>query len=182
MNLQSHPTIDAFELARDGGTVEGLLPLAALPRLAAALARSDGVLSYRIVGGLDDMSRPGAAMQLRGELALECQRCNAVFTHRMARDAKFRFVDSEAALNALPIEDDEVDVIVGSRRLDLAGWIEDEAILSLPLVPRHDRGDAECRPVVPVGEHDDAGEGSLTKARASPFAALADLKDGSGQK
>ncbi len=56
----------------------------------------------------------------------------------LERDVPFRFVHDEQELNALPIEDDEVEDVVGSPATDLLAWVEDEAILSLPLVPRHE--------------------------------------------
>ena len=49
----------------------------------------------------------------------------------LRRDVHFRFVGSDEELAAIPIVDDEVEVIVGSRSMAVAPWIEDEAILSL---------------------------------------------------
>ena len=46
-----------------------------------------------------------------------------------------RAVASEEELEALPLEEDETDVIAGARDMDIGRWVEDEAILSLPLVP-----------------------------------------------
>jgi uncharacterized protein len=159
-----------FELARERQSVMGELSLAAMPRLRASLARPDGHLAYRIFGVVDELGRPGAEMQLSANLVLECQRCNQELAYPLRRDARFRFVSSEEELNALPIEDDDVDVIVGSRHMDIAAWVEDEAILSLPLVPRHD----DCGPAVAFPEQDREEEG----ARPNPFAALAGLKAG----
>ena len=61
------------------------------------------------------------------------------------RTTRFRFVATEEELNALPIEDDEIEMIVGSRSMSVYDWIEDEAILSLPLVPRHDECSAPSK-------------------------------------
>ena len=72
-----------------------------------------------------------------GRLQLICQRCNAPLDFELDRTTRFRFVATEEELNALPIEDDEIEVIVGSRSMSVHDWVEDEAILSLPLVPRH---------------------------------------------
>lgn len=164
--------VDAYELARERRTIEGDLALADLKRLAASLLRAEGSLQYRIRGEFDGQRRPGAEMNLSATLLLECQRCNQALEFPLRRNAHFRFVTSEEELNALPLDDDEVDEVVGSQHMDIAAWIEDEAILSLPLVPRHD----DCRPAVPlVGapEGDDAVE-----KRPNPFAALASLKAG----
>ncbi len=101
-------------------------------------------MKYRIAGRLDDRGRPGATLSLTGQLELECQRCGAPFAFRLERDAVFRFVASEEELNAVPIDDDEeAEAIVGGHSADLVAWIEDETILSLPLVPRHD----DCKPI-----------------------------------
>lgn len=161
-------TADVFELARERRTIEGELPLSALPRLASSLRRSDGQLAYRVRGMVDERGHPGAQMQLAADLVLECQRCSQELAHRLQRAAQFRFVGSEEELNALPVEDDEVDLVVGARHMDIAAWVEDEAILSLPLVPRHDN----CRPAIPLAAAD-SGE-----KRPNPFAALAELKTG----
>ncbi len=75
---------------------------------------------------------------LKGRLQLICQRCNAPLDFDLDRTTRFRFVANEEELNALPIEDDEIETIVGSGSMSVHDWIEDEAILSLPLVPRHD--------------------------------------------
>lgn len=177
MPPRSTPFIDVFELARDHATIEGHVPLSKLPRLAAALACPDGELHYRIQGQRDDQGRPGAHMNLSADLELECQRCNQPFNFRLERDAQFRFVGSEAELNALPIEDDEVDVIVGERRMDVSAWIEDETILSLPLVPRHELDDVACRPAAGLAAVE--AESQDSSRREHPFAILAGLKPGS---
>jgi uncharacterized protein len=164
--------VDVFELARDRRTIEGELPLAELPRMAASLLRTDGSLHYWIGGDPDERGRPGATMRLRASLVLECQRCTSELVFPLEREARFRFVVSESELNALPIENDDVDVLVGSRHMNVNDWIEDEAILSLPLVPRH----ARCQPVV-AHSLTAAGADESTE-RPNPFSALAGLKRG----
>jgi uncharacterized protein len=173
MSIQRRPTVDTFELAGEQRTIAGELALADLPRLLPALADSRGSLHYRITGGRDEQGRPCADMQLSGRPLLECQRCGGTFEFALERAAPFRFVGSEEELDGLPLEEDEVDVIAGDRQLDLARWVEDEAILSLPLVPRHAEGDPDCRPAVPLAESDDD---TMSGARPSPFAALAGVK------
>lgn len=164
--------VDVYELARERRTIEGDLQLADLKRLAGSLLRTEGSLRYRICGEIDEQGRPGAEMQLSATLRLECQRCGQELAFPMRRDAHFRFFTSEEELNALPIDGDDVDEIVGSQHMDVAGWIEEEAILSLPLVPRHDG----CRSAVPPITAPEGNEG--VEKRPNPFAALASLKAG----
>ncbi len=162
------PTIDTFELARSHAHLEGKVEIEQLPRLAQSLASSDGVLRYGIDGLIDDDGHPSADMHLDGMLQLTCQRCNNPLEFALDRTTRFRFVTSEDELNALPVEDDEVDAVIGSCALNLYDWIEEEAILSLPLVPRHDG----C----PMPVHRGADADAAT--RQNPFAVLAALKIG----
>jgi uncharacterized protein len=157
-------TIDAFELAKKGELIEGDIPLYRMPRLAESLLSTDGSLHYS-VQGRTDADGPGADLGLSARLLLACQRCNAPLDYALERHTRFRFFRNEAELDAIPLDDDEVDAIVGSRSMDLNEWIEDEAILSLPLVPRHEH----CRP----DRAADAGDAAETRR---PFAVLAGLK------
>src|SRR4029450_8356602 len=104
-----------------------------------------------------------------GDLVLQCQRCNSEMPYLLRRDVHFRFVGSDEELAAIPIVDDDVEVIVGSRTMGVAPWVGDEAILSLPGVRRHE----DCRALPPEG-----AVAELTTDRPNPFAALVDLKAG----
>jgi len=158
------PTIDTFQLARSGQHIDGEIAIARLPRLLEYMAL-DGVLRYRIDGVIDDQGHAAADLHLQGSLQLVCQRCNAPLEFELDQTTRFRFVGTEQELNALPIEDDQIDAVIGSRALNIHDWVEDEAILSLPLVPRHDACSA---PLNPEGEQRGAKP-------PNPFQALAGL-------
>ncbi len=167
------PTIDSFELARAGRRIEGEVAIARMPRLAEFVTTPQGNVRYGIAGLIDDEGHPAADLHLDARLQLICQRCNAPLDFDLDRTTRFRFVASEEELNALPIEDDEIDAIVGSRAMSVYDWIEDEAILSLPLVPRHE----ECS--APVTS-DEAPSAVTTP---NPFAVLLALRgDDDGTK
>jgi uncharacterized protein len=170
--MSKSPTFDAFRLARRQETLRGEAMIAQLPRLAQSVLDPAARVIYEIAGRIDSEGHPGAVMKLSARLPLRCERCNEPVQFPLERVVMFRFVDDEQELNALPIEDVEVEEVVGSSSMALLPWIEDEAILSLPLVPRHD----DCALPSP-----DEGE-SLQEGRPNPFAALAELKrrDGGG--
>ena len=85
-------------------------------------------------------------------------------------ERRIYFVEGEAAAAALDAETDD-DVLALAPSLDVAELIEDELLLSLPLVPRHDNCPEPLpRPFVDVEPHADPAD--------SPFAALAALKRG----
>jgi len=164
---RTSPTIDSFAFARAGRQLKGDVAVVQLPRLAEFVTASDGALHYEIEGLIDDDGHPAANLYLKGQLNLICQRCNAPLQFSIDRTTQFRFVASEEELNSLPIEDDDTDAVVGSRNMSIHDWVEEEAILSLPLVPRHDG----C--AAPAGS-DDAAE---PVPASSPFAVLLALRD-----
>ena len=103
-------------------------------------------------------------------VALQCQRCLSAMTVPLAIESSFQFVAGEDAAATLDA-DSEHDVLALTRDLDLLALVEDELLLALPIVPRHE----QCpQPLaVPVSPEEAAAE-----KEAHPFAALAALKRG----
>lgn len=105
-------------------------------------------------------------------LPLTCQRClgpvdMAVHVHR-----SFRFVASEEAAEAQDDESEE-DVLVLSRDFNLSDLIEDEVLMELPVVPRHE----ECPGSVKLAVAD-AGFEEASAEKRNPFAVLSKLQGG----
>lgn len=158
--------IDAFEFCRVNGTREGVMPVAGMTRLAKECADASGALAWKVVGGTSKHGFPQMRLTVSGIVQLVCQRCMAPYAHDM--DASTLLMlgkDDEHADEIEAIIDDEtVDVIVGSREMDLMYLVEDEALLALPHTPKHE--------VCP----DTALLDSLQSEKKSPFAGLIDLK------
>jgi uncharacterized protein len=100
----------------------------------------------------------------------QCQRCMSPMQVQVSVQQDFRFVADEATA-AMEDEDSEEDVLVLSSDLDVWELMEDELIMTLPLVPKH----SVCPTQVPMSVADEAFEVSQ-EARPNPFAALAKLK------
>ncbi len=98
-----------------------------------------------------------------------CQRCLGPVDIAVNIDRQFRFVESEAVADAQDDESEE-DLLVASREFDLASLIEDEVLMDLPLVPRH-----EVCPVAPILAVADA-DFEAASEKPNPFAQLAQLK------
>ena len=98
-------------------------------------------------------------------MSLVCQRCLLPFSYGF--DAQSVLVlasdDADADATEEALDDESVDVIVGSAALDLLQLVEDEALLSIPLSPRH--------PQCP-----DGGSVPTPEKPDSPFAVLHKLK------
>jgi uncharacterized protein len=185
--------------AAEGAELAGEWAIAELPRVAEsecppdgsavpthpASAPPDADLSRRVRWHAAGSLRPVGgqhqiwlALQAEADLTLQCQRCLLPVDVRVVIDRQFRFVDDEATAAAI---DDEVeeDVLVLTRTLDLRELVEDEMLLAMPLVPRHD----VCPEPLPRA-FGDVDEVEAAEAAAHPFAGLAalrkDRKDGEG--
>lgn len=175
-----HPRhLDVAGFAKGGVRLQGDIPLDALPRLQDLLHADArlGATSLPLHWQADGQAREqrGAApqtwlhLQADTVLSLVCQRClNAVVTPVHVKRS-FRFVPDEETAEALDAEIDD-DVLALPRSLDLQQLVEDELLLALPLVPRHDT----CpQPLAPATVDEPFEEKPV-----NPFAALAALKQG----
>lgn len=163
--------LDLRPFAEAAAVLEGTLPVAALPRLAESVLADAAQAHWRARGE----SRPvtGGAPEVwlhldaQAEVHLECQRCLQPMAAALAVQRSFRFVAGEDEAARLD-EESEDDVLALSRAFDLPALVEDELILALPLVPRHD----ECPQPLPVP----AAEPDAAAEPEHPFAALAALR------
>jgi len=174
------PPVDTHDFTRLGESASGRLTPEDLPRLSSMLVSQDGELDWQLEGRSDlraDGSRE-SFMQLgfSARLTMQCARCLEPLEIVIADRHTYRLVGNETQADREDADDDEHDLLVSSRRFDLAGLIEDEAIMALPSAPHH----PDCRaPLV-----DDAqdgrliqdGEGSASSEKSSPFASLASLR------
>jgi uncharacterized protein len=174
MKPRSHDPqrLDVAAAAADGAVLTGTWPLAGFERLAGAPA-GDGQAEWS--ARLESRAVPGAAaqpwlhLQAQARVWRDCQRCLQPVAIDLAVDRWFRFVADEETAAALDAGSDE-DLLVLSRHFDLRALLEDELLLELPLVPRHDT----CpQPLAVAADAEPAVD-------EHPFAALAALKRPAG--
>jgi uncharacterized protein len=164
--------------ARDGGTLSGEVSLKDLGRLAQeTLELGQGrTLQWHAQGQLRPV--PAGApeiwlhLQVQCVLALACQRCLGVVDYSVHVDRWFRFAPDEGQAARLD-EELEADVLALSPDFRLMDLIEDEVLLELPLVARHDACPSE-----PSLSVQDADFQEPEQSQPHPFAALAGLKSG----
>lgn len=158
--------IDAFEFCRTGGYREGVTPVKEMTRLAADCANDSGEISWAIQGGSTPQGYPTMTLSVAGPVQLVCQRCLAPFDYHI--DSSTQLVlgrdDEEADQFEEVLDDDSIDVIVGSHAADIRELLEDEALLALPQAPKHE--------VCP----DTTLLDTLKSEKVSPFAGLKNLK------
>ncbi|MGT2470343.1 DUF177 domain-containing protein [Paraburkholderia terrae] len=194
--------LDLFEFARSGRQAAGTVRVSQLPRMLNEVPQEapdrDTALTWQAEGAtqpeLQDDGTEGPQPYLRlaihGAAWLECQRCLSPYEQAFNVDATYRIVNTEEEAEEFPLDEDEVDVIVGSRQFDLVDLIEEELLLSLPLVPKHDAC-PEVHESLTSGASGQEGEETVEgeaeegeePKRPNPFAALEGLKSGeSGDK
>jgi len=191
--------IDAFAFARLGKEAHGAVPLVRLARFVDGLpeqpAGEAGLVHWSVRGeeGKSGLlaGQPLLHLHVRANPVVVCQRCNVPFAYPVDSEVLLQLVKSEDDLDdgfatgehagGFDDEDDEdeegkgfvsnlPEKVVGSHHFDLLAQIEDELILSVPYVPKHD---------VCPGAQANAGEASPEEPavkRPSPFAVLEQLK------
>ncbi len=170
--------LDVAAFARAQADLAGTIPLADLERLSQdarpeAERPADHEISWSAQGELRPVAGASAEIRLHlraaTELQLTCQRCLQPVRVSLLVQPTLRFVEGED-LAARIDEESEEDVLALSSTMDLRELIEDELILALPLVPRHDR----CAQPLPTTA--EPGDVPGTASAANPFAALAGLR------
>jgi uncharacterized protein len=180
MKSREHePTrLDVEAFAKAGVSMQGQWPLTSLERLAESAAGDappgpGDEVAWEARGELRAVRGQPSQVWLHvsasTELALQCQRCLQPVDQKLAIERSFLFVHGEDQAAALDT-DSEDDVLALTRALDLRELLEDELLLALPLVPRHDQCPAPL--VVPSS----AGAEQADEETPHPFAALAALK------
>jgi uncharacterized protein len=168
--------LDVLAFARDAVHLQGESGLAEWPRLAFeqhGKTPAAGAVVWQLAGRT--VSQSGGADQicldLRAsvQLPMQCQRCLTPVLETVQAERSFRFVADEATAAALDDEAEE-DILVISRDFDALALVEDELILSLPLVPLHE----VCPEAVPMSAVDSEFEAAAE--RPNPFGVLAGLK------
>lgn len=166
--LKSTDYVDVYRMSRDKKKVEGKVKVGDMKRLAETASNHEDVFDFLITGMTGKLGWPGAVMELHGKVVVPCNRCNNPVDVKIDREVVFRFAKNEEEADSIPIEeDDDTEVVVGSEKLNLMDWIEEEILLSIPLVPSHDY------PCLSKEEfhHDEEPE-----IKESPFAKLKGLK------
>ncbi|OWT77506.1 MULTISPECIES: DUF177 domain-containing protein [unclassified Achromobacter] len=187
--------IDAFAFVRLGKQAEGKVPLARMLRAVEGLPQQQdgerGEVHWRLRGELGGTGEYLLKLQVQGSPMLVCQRCMEPFAFPIDAEVTLQLVrresdlDEDSVFSGRDTEDDEGDEdmdedgapgssaaapekVVGSHRFDVLAQVEDELILNIPYVPRHE--------VCPgtAGKADEEEPESVK--RPSPFAVLEKLK------
>lgn len=142
------------------------LQLDRLPRLASYLADTDGEIDVSLRFGVDEERLRFLSGTADVEVRMLCQRCLKPVDITLNAELNLGIVSSEEAAKNLPKRYDPL--LVEDNELDPAQAVEDELILTLPIIPAH----TDCEVQLEYGA-DEVAEG---EEKENPFSILAQLK------
>lgn len=157
---------DPFRFAAEGRKISGAVPLLRLNRLADILVRSEGEVTYALSGDVGVDGKTFLRLEASGTLALQCQRCLSGLDWPLELESLLHLVSPGTPIPDEELEIESFDTIEAVADMDVLALLEEEILLAMPIVPRHE----DCDAPHPEGGAD----------KESPFAALAGLRRNSG--
>ena len=160
--------VDPGRLAQRNASFDGIIAPENLPRLLSAV-HSSGNVAVSLRFKVDEQGRRRLTGEFEVAVELVCQRCLGAAPERLSGDINLAVVRSEEHAKQLPgfIE----PWIVDEGEADLYSIIEEELLLSLPLVTYHED---EC--IDPQLMKAGAEMNEPVEQGDNPFNVLADLK------
>ena len=157
---------------------KGFLSIDQLPRLAteaSVVLKGDG-FEWEVQSHFEDShgSEPLQILDLglKGRIHLICQRCLQDCPVDLAEKRRFVLLATEDLADDYPIEDEEREALVSSQHFNLLETMEDEVLLSLPLIPKHSGG--FCEPH--ASSFGEGVEETSSKKPENPFNILKTMK------
>ncbi|HTM63333.1 MAG TPA: YceD family protein [Gammaproteobacteria bacterium] len=161
--------VDPFRLAEQNLCLDGLVKLVDMQRLRSSLLNpgDNDTVTVSLQFGMDEQKLPYINGHLQANLGLQCQRCLERMNYEIISDFALGIVKSYEEEKALPEQYEPA--MVQDGQLALRELIEDELILNLPIIPRHEPEVCKVKlPQADAGWKQDESE--------SPFKVLQSLK------
>lgn len=166
--------ISVKKFCSEGTSLQGQIPLAEMLRLTAEeTTKTSGFVHYALQGGIDEDARPYIRGEISAELSHRCQRCLENMVLPIKTEFHWSPVQHESEADGLP--EPYVPILLSETgEAALMTLLEDEILLSLPLIPSH--SEAVCNLPESVNIGSDAPE-PIEVEKNNPFAMLANLKN-----
>lgn len=169
------PTLPVYlnfaQKAKNGFEIQGKWPIKQLKRLGESLLSDQGEIEVEL-----RFDRAGPIPYIEGhitaELELKCQRCMQAMQHSVDNHFRLGIVQNDEQMERLP--DEYEPYLLEDDNNHLPDMLEDELLLSLPLVAMHDY---DCSDYLKqqVDEQPEQVVSETVDKKANPFAALKDL-------
>lgn len=163
--------IDPFRLAQNGLRLEGTLPVSTMKRLGGSLSDTEGEVTIKMNFDVDETGLPYMYGKFSSKLSMICERCMTPMSVDVDVECYLAILKNERKVEGLA-ELYDPWIVESNDPILLSSVVEDELILGLPLVPRHEHA---CLPKEAWYRGDDIEESEKEK-KVSPFEVLASLK------
>ena len=168
--LQTQYLLDTATFTLNGQVFVADSPISHFKRALEDLPeQKDQRISWSVKGSMDGAGQRFLDISLSGFVVLVCQRCLREFDYIIDTENRVLVVDNELELDVDADDPDALERILSSTHLNALDLVEDELILSLPYVPRHE----QC-PELP--EALQTQEEEAIDEKPNPFAVLSQLK------
>jgi uncharacterized protein len=163
--------VDAARFAEKGANLHGTLAIKDMPRLLSSLASQDGEVVVDANFGIDKQGIKFIKGSVKALVYVLCARCLEVFVQEIISDFSYGVVDTDAKAKKLPAHYEPV--LMTTENLNVLEMVEDELIINLPIVPKHDP--KFCKIQMPVVVLEDPKAAQETK-KTNPFSVIESLK------
>ncbi len=164
----------------------GTVPVSAFGRLSESIANDKGEVQAKLEFRRGKKQKTLIIGHISVNLELVCQNCLAPFSTDLESSFRWVLVEDEDALIALHPDDE--GVICGEDSVNIVDLLEDELLVSLPMVAKHEEGECSFTTQHTDGSEasgestgdttqDGQGAGKNNADTYQPFASLAELKN-----
>jgi len=164
--------VDPFRMAELGREFEGTIELRLLKRLVPLLRSDSGTLKVNLDFGIDVAGVKFMHGLATGELLLECQRCMGKMILPLHIEFRLALMRDERQIETLAEEYEPL--LIEAVPIYIADVIEDEALLAVPQIPKHEEG--ECAVTIAAAPDKLLEPEKDVEQKPNPFAVLAKLK------
>jgi len=178
MSRQLPDLIDPLLCADKGREITGQVAISRMHRILDSLTNSEGCLEVVLRFGKDETGQRFLKGNIQGQLQLCCQRCMMPMAWPLDAGFSLALLRSEAQMESLA-DYYEPFMVPEEEKVRLLDLIEDEVILVLPQVPRHEMADCQAgKTSFEFGDSEPlpAQKPAATESTENPFKVLASLK------
>ena len=166
--------IEPLRLARSHRLLSGQLPLRRMRRLAESIEDETGDIDVELEFDVDMNGIAILEGHITCSIQLRCQRCMQQMTWPIDVVFRLGLVESEAEIDALGEQYEPL--LLEDDLVSIADIVEDELLLALPIVPRHEEDKCQLNnPAAGPAELDSPADTDATPVD-NPFAVLAELQ------
>lgn len=142
-NLKLPITIDPYKSAQRRLECEGIVEVLGMNRLLAACESCSEHIHVKVNFDVDELGLVVITGKGSATATLVCQRCTDTFEHKLELNFTFSPVKNAEAVEELPSYYDAIELDENGE-VNLRELVEDELLLEIPLIPRHELKDCNA--------------------------------------